>query len=789
MLKNATGNEALPAAPAVIWSDDFSDTTNWMMSNTSSPSQDWVIGTAPLPIIGVLNSTSGGNFAGFDSNTPGNGSTQNGVIETVNPVDCSGYPNVSLSFEQAYARFMDSVYVEISNDGNNWTVFQINTNVPINQLTPNPDQYILDISTVAGNEDTVLIRFRFVGGWDYAWAVDDVTLISPHNNDLEITSGFFNYDTFIDTTQSLYYTRIPEKHARIDTLLFAAAVTNQGLAAQPNTVLNVNVTGTATFNGTSGTINLAPGSSDSLKITGSPFTPYDKGAYNVGFSLSSDSTEQNPNNNSWDFDFNVTDTVYARDNGNFTGLGAWFGPNVKWQGGNMFSINKTDTATSLSFLFHGTTTPNAEVNFHIYDNTLTAPIVSVSSYLISALELGSWITIPIPATTLTPGKYVVAFESVNVNEYVVIGTGNGNPKAPPLTSYTDKDANGIWAYTNFIPFIRLNVKGDSCTAYSATINITNPSCGASDGDIAVTPSGGAAPYAYIWDANAGSQTDSTATGLAAGNYTVTISDSKGCIEVFNVILNNINGPTVSDTVTDVLCYDDCDGEATATPSGATPPYAYLWSDPGFQTDSTATGLCAGSYFITVSDFLNCATVHNLVLNEPPLLSVTISNTPDSAGAGIGTATANPAGGIPLYSYLWNDPNSQTDQTASGLFNGTYNVVVTDSNGCTATTSVTLIGMAEPVSHISMTVFPNPSDGKFTLRLSNASKGDYQLYISNVMGQQVYRERITFTGNINKQIDISHLHKGIYFLIISLPAPRFRQADFATDATVRKLIIR
>ena len=64
-----------------------------------------------------------------------------------------------------------------------------------------------------------------------------------------------------------------------------------------------------------------------------------------------------------------------------------------------------------------------------------------------------------------------------------------------------------------------------------------------------------------------------------------------------------------------LCFGVCDGEATVTPIGGTPPYDYLWV-PGGQTTATVTGLCAGSYNVQISDSLGCIYTELVVIDEP-----------------------------------------------------------------------------------------------------------------------------------------------------------------------------
>ncbi len=150
----------------------------------------------------------------------------------------------------------------------------------------------------------------------------------------------------------------------------------------------------------------------------------------------------------------------------------------------------------------------------------------------------------------------------------------------------------------------------------------------------------------------------------------------------------------------------------ASPVGGTGTYSYVWYDdaaltsPIGQATQTAINLAAGTYWVEVTDQNGCTASNSVIVTEPVALSVTAAVTSDyngqdvsCAGATDGEVTATPADGTGIYSYVWYDdaaltsPIGQTNYIASGLGAGTYWVEVTDQNGCTASTSVTI---TEPV---------------------------------------------------------------------------------------------
>ena len=88
------------AAPTIFWSDDFSNQANWVVGHTNGTTGDWVIGTAPLAFVGIVNSTSGTPFAGFDSDAQGQGTTNDAWIQMATPVNLMGIGSVVVNWEQ-----------------------------------------------------------------------------------------------------------------------------------------------------------------------------------------------------------------------------------------------------------------------------------------------------------------------------------------------------------------------------------------------------------------------------------------------------------------------------------------------------------------------------------------------------------------------------------------------------------------------------------------------------------------------------------------------------------------
>lgn len=236
-------------------------------------------------------------------------------------------------------------------------------------------------------------------------------------------------------------------------------------------------------------------------------------------------------------------------------------------------------------------------------------------------------------------------------------------------------------------------------AFLDTINVlqTDVLCnGQSNGSITINGSGGTAPYSYLWS---NGNTTNSATGLAAGMISYTITDANGCSLTHSLQVVEPSALSSTSSQTNVLCFGGTNGTATVVVSGGTPPYSYSWSSGG--TGATENALAAGNYTCTMTDANGCTTSNVIALTEPSaiLLSFVAANNPTSCGATDGSIDLAVSGGTAGYSYLWN--TSSTTEDISGLGQGAYSVTVTDANGCTSLSGTTLNDPNAPVVSVNM----------------------------------------------------------------------------------------
>lgn len=228
---------------------------------------------------------------------------------------------------------------------------------------------------------------------------------------------------------------------------------------------------------------------------------------------------------------------------------------------------------------------------------------------------------------------------------------------------------------------------------------TNVLCfGDSTGSATVADTGGVPAISYLWTPSGG--TAATETGLGSGTYTCTVTDANGCTATQLVTITEPPVLTVSlASQTDVTCNGGNDGTATVLASGGTGTLNYAWAPSG-GTAATETSLTMGSYTCTVTDSNSCSVTQIVNITEPPAIvtSVTTQGNPACGNDSTGFATIAASGGTGSLSYSWS-PYGGTGASATNLVGGTYNVTVTDSNGCSTVQQVIITGPAPIVTAV------------------------------------------------------------------------------------------
>ncbi|MCH8317405.1 MAG: choice-of-anchor L domain-containing protein, partial [Bacteroidetes bacterium] len=215
-------------------------------------------------------------------------------------------------------------------------------------------------------------------------------------------------------------------------------------------------------------------------------------------------------------------------------------------------------------------------------------------------------------------------------------------------------------------------------------SITFSICGDSTGIIDITIAGDFPPFTYSWSNGA---TTEDISGLSAGSYTLTVTDSNGCSNSATFLLQNISSMVLSAAVSDVTCSGLSNGSIDLTVSGGVTPYIFAW-DNGANTEDISAVL-AGDYTVTVTDSVGCISLNTITVSEPDVLNIVAVNIlNEQCGFQNGAIDIAVTGGTTPFSFNWS--NGETTEDIDTLPTGSYIVTVTDSNGCSTNDTFSLI---------------------------------------------------------------------------------------------------
>ena len=278
---------------------------------------------------------------------------------------------------------------------------------------------------------------------------------------------------------------------------------------------------------------------------------------------------------------------------------------------------------------------------------------------------------------------------VNNGSATVVGSGGTAPYTAkwsngPTTMTINNLAPGTYTVTltdfkgcTVVKTANINVA--SCII-SGNITAVNATCfGLSNGSATLNLTGATNPITYIWS---NANTSKTASGLAAGAYTVTATDAAGCPIIQSIQITSPQALAASVTAqTNTLCAGSTDGALTAGVLGGVQPYVFLWSN-GKNTASIA-GLSPNIYTLTVTDANTCTTSMTASISSPSAINITIASKTDVTcpSGSNGAVSVNVNGGNAPYQYFWSNGSAQPNLT--GLSDGTYMLTVTDNNNCSA----------------------------------------------------------------------------------------------------------
>ena len=230
--------------------------------------------------------------------------------------------------------------------------------------------------------------------------------------------------------------------------------------------------------------------------------------------------------------------------------------------------------------------------------------------------------------------------------------------------------------------------------------------GENTGSIQSTVTGGTAPYSYLWSNGA---TSSNINSLVANNYSLTVTDSKGCTITASQLISQPAAPlALSSVISPVACYGNSTGSVNLTVTGGTLPYNYQWSNSSSLVLNTftqdITGQSADSYTVLVTDGNSCQSTLISTITQPnaPISLSGIVNDVNCYALNDGGIDLTVTGGTSPYSYSWT--NSAISQDLTSIVAGFYTVTVTDFNLCTSSATFNVL---QP--NAALTASLNPTD--------------------------------------------------------------------------------
>lgn len=361
--------------------------------------------------------------------------------------------------------------------------------------------------------------------------------------------------------------------------------------------------------------------------------------------------------------------------------------------------------------------------------------------------------------------------------YVFSWDGNTGPQTQTgLTfgnhSVTVTDQNQCTATANF--YIDTNY------VLRVDVQPADASCfGVSNGSVVVTPQNGTPNFTFNY-ANALGGTANPAA-LASGSYVVSVTDNLNCVAIENFVINQPDEILLTLTGTDPLCRGEANGTVTVAAVGGTPGYTYVWSDSLSQQTTTASGLVAGNYTVTVTDINQCTQTGNVGIADPTDLQLSFLNRKEISCAGNNDAsiTVQGEGGTPPYIYAWAQNNfvstNNSDASLSNLGPDVYSVTITDKNGCSI--SDTVVFSAPPDLGFNYIIIdsascPGYADGKLRMLAQGGTPGagnePYLYSINNV----TYQASGTFTDLVagDYRVYVKDGNGCMYDTLVTVPQP-------------------
>ncbi len=254
--------------------------------------------------------------------------------------------------------------------------------------------------------------------------------------------------------------------------------------------------------------------------------------------------------------------------------------------------------------------------------------------------------------------------------------------------------------------------------------------------------------------------------------TFEVMDAAGNLATCSFTVEVSETMSVNASATDVSCFGEADGSASTAVMGGVPGYSYLWSND--STGVSVNGLGPGTYTVTVTDEAGCEETEEIDITEPAALVTTLVNIVNETNSNQdGAVDVTVSGGTLPYTFEWADLDGNvlgTSEDISGLSAGTYQLFVTDANGCVSSSAYTIqmsTSTYDPTLNSRIRLFPNPSRGWVTIELIEVPVTEIEIEVYDVVGKLAYMNPRADVKAGKFMLDLTSFPEGVYIIKLTV----------------------
>lgn len=664
----------------------------------------------------------------------------------------TSFTNPGLGFwYHKFGAAMGDLYIDVFN-GSAWVLDVDSIIGPVQGAETDP--WLFKSISLGAFSGTIQIRFRAEYGSSFTgdMAIDDVALYEVPEYDFEVSNPGLNPPG---------YSIFPQE--QLTNLTFSGTLTNNGALTGSNVTMKVSV---GTFQD-SVTVASLPSGANVPVATTNPFIG-GIGIYDAAYEVYGAQTDTTSFNNFDTLRFEVSDTVYARDDSLATGsLG--IGATATGVLGQNFEIYATDTITSVSFWLNGPTVGDTTF-VELYDFTTTPQnVLGTTEPLIIPSATGAWYTLSFPCPIVVqPGTYFLGVNETGAN--VTLGTTTFNYL--PNTTWVIFATNP-WAPSESYGFpVTYLLRANFGHPTSVELGPDQQFCMGNS----VTLDAGSGWSSFLWSTGDTSQTISVS---AAGTYGITVTDGNGCTYSDSVNVSPFAMLSAGGNNAVSACESETSVDLMAS-LGGTPDMGGSWNDDnssgglsGSSLDATVAGVGTFDYTYSITDSCGNTNTATVTLTIDPEVSA------GTAGAG---DACDDETAVDLSTFLsagadtggtWSDDDN-TGALSGNTFNaatagaGTYNFTYTVLGGAcpdaSATITITVsvcIGL-DPGANLSFQLYPNPGSDHFRIELEKPASDDTEIILYNLLGKAVFQGQLA-KGSLLLNVNLPELSSGVYLL--------------------------